>query len=105
MRFTHRQGVASLVHFFVVVADLLLLLRVVLRFFNGNPDATFVHWVYTSTATLLEPFRSVFTSAAAVHRGWVVDYTALFAMAVYALAGYLVLGLVDRWVGARGTRR
>lgn len=105
MRFTHRQGVASLVHFFVSVAELLLLLRVVLRFFNGNPDATFVHWVYTSTSTLLEPFRAIFTSAGSVSRGWVVDYPALFAMAVYALAGYLVLGLVDRWVGTRGARR
>jgi uncharacterized protein YggT (Ycf19 family) len=105
MRFTHRQGVASLVHFFVVVAELLLLLRVVLRFFNGNPDATFVHWVYASTSTLLEPFRAIFTSAGGVSRGWVVDYPALFAMAVYAIAGYLVLGLVDRWVTVRGTRR
>ena len=104
MRFTHRQGVASLVHFFVMVAELLLLLRVVLRFFNGNPDATFVHWVYTSTNTLLEPFRNIFTSTGVINRGWVVDYTALFAMAVYALAGLLALGLVDRWVGAR-TRR
>jgi len=104
MRFTHRQGVASLVHFFVVVTELLLLLRVVLRFFNGNPDATFVHWCYTSTATLLEPFRAVFPSYNAVSRGWVVDYVAIFAMAVYALAGYLVLGLVDRWVARSGRR-
>jgi uncharacterized protein YggT (Ycf19 family) len=105
MRFTHRQGVASLVHFFVSVATLLLLLRAVLRFFNGNPDATFVHWVYTSTNTLLEPFRAIFPSAGTVHRGWVVDYPALFAMAVYALAGYLVLGLVDRWVARPAGRR
>lgn len=105
MRFTHRQGVASLVHFFVSVAEVLLLLRVVLRFFNGNPDATFVHWVYTSTSTLLEPFRNIFTSAGVIHRGWVVDYTALFAMAVYALAGYLALGLVDRWVARPASRR
>lgn len=98
MRFTHRQGVASLVHFFVVTAELLLALRVVLRFFNGNPDATFVHWCYTSTATLMEPFRAVYTNPAVTQRGWVVDYAALFAMAVYALAGYLAVGLADRWV-------
>jgi len=104
MRFTHRQGVASLVHFFVSVAEVLLLLRVVLRFFNGNPDASFVHWAYATTNTLLEPFRVIFTSAGTVSRGWVVDFPTLFAMAVYALAGYLALGLVDRWVGAR-TRR
>ncbi|HVO86534.1 MAG TPA: hypothetical protein VMT23_02260 [Candidatus Binatia bacterium] len=101
MRFTHRTGVASLVHFFVVTAELLLLLRVALRFFNGNPDATFVHWCYTSTATLLEPFRAVFPSYNVVNRGWVVDYVAIFAMAVYALAAFLALGLTDRWTAKR----
>lgn len=98
MQFSHKQSVAWMVHFFVGVAELLLALRVVLRFFNGNPDATFVHWCYTSTAVLLEPFRNVFTSTGVLQRGWVVDYVALFAMAVIALAGYLALGLVNRWV-------
>jgi uncharacterized protein YggT (Ycf19 family) len=105
MRIYHRTGVASVVHFFVGLAELLLLLRVVLRFFNGNPDASFVHWVYTNTNVLLEPLRSIFTSATLVHRGWVVDYPALLAMAVYALVGYLVLGLVDRWVGVPAAAR
>jgi uncharacterized protein YggT (Ycf19 family) len=99
MRIYHRAGVASVVHFFVGVAELLLLLRVVLRFFNGNPNASFVHWCYTTTATLLEPLRAIFPSVGQVHSGWVVDFPALLAMAIYALAGYLVLGLVDRWVG------
>ena len=97
MQYTHKQGVATLVNFFVGVAELLLLLRVVLRFFNGNPDATFVNWAYTSTQTLLEPFRAVFTSTDLVNRGWVVDYVALFAMAVYAAAGYLLLSMVAKW--------
>jgi len=101
MQYTHKQSVAAVTHFFVGVAELLLALRVVLRFFNGNPNATFVHWCYTSTAVLLEPFRNVFTSVGVVNRGWVVDYVALFAMAVYAIAGYLVLGLAVRWAGKK----
>ena len=98
MQYSQKQMVAWMVDLFVGVAELLLALRVVLRFFNGNPDATFVHWCYTSTAVLLEPFRNVFTTTGAVTRGWVVDYVALFALAVYAMAGYLALGLVNRWV-------
>jgi uncharacterized protein YggT (Ycf19 family) len=104
MRFTHRQGVASLVHFFVTVVEMLLLLRVALRFFNGNPDATFVHWCYASTSTLLEPFRAVFTSYNVVQRGWVVDYVALFAMAVYALAGWMAVALIARWATSKRAR-
>lgn len=98
MPFTHRQSVAGVVHFFVGVAELLLLLRVVLRFFNGNPDASFIHWCYTSTQTLLEPLRGVFPhSFDTINRGWVVDYVALFAMAAYAVAGYLAVALAARW--------
>ena len=97
MQYSHKQMVAWMVHFFVGTAELLLALRVALRFFNGNPNATFVHWCYNSTSTLLEPFRAVFTSTGVVNRGWVVDYAALFAMAVYAVAGYMVLSLAANW--------
>lgn len=89
---------AGMVNLFVGVAELLLVLRVVLRFFNGNPDATFVHWVYTNTQVLLEPLRNFFTTSDAVSRGWSVDFVALAAMAFYATAGYLLVGLVGRWV-------
>lgn len=94
-----KQSVAGMVNLFVGLAELLLVLRVVLRFFNGNPEATFVHWVYANTQVLLEPVRNVFTSTSVVSNGgWVVDYVALFAMAFYVVAGYLVIGLVGRWV-------
>lgn len=94
----NRQAVDQLVSLFVWLAELLLLVRVVLRFFNSNPDATFVHWVYTNTQVLLEPLRNVFISTGVVERGWVVDYVALAAMAFWATVGYLVVGLVSRWV-------
>ena len=94
----NRQAVDQLVSLFVWLAELLLLVRVVLRFFNANPDATFVHWVYTNTQVLVEQLRNVFTSTDVVARGWVVDYVALAAMAFWATVGYLVVGLVSRWV-------
>src|SRR5574338_657407 len=98
MPFTHRQSVSGLVHFFVGIAEILLLLRVALRFFNGNPDATFIHWAYTVTQPLLEPLRGVFPSSYnVVNRGWVVDFVALFAMVAYAVAGYFVVAAMTRW--------
>lgn len=93
-----KQSMTGMVNLFVGLAELLLVFRVVLRFFNGNPDATFVHWVYTNTQVLLEPLRNVFTSSGVVERGWVVDYVALAAMAGWAVVGYMVVGLVNRWV-------
>lgn len=100
MQYSPKQMATMTVTWFVGVAELLLALRVVLRFFNGNPDATFVHWCYTTTATLLEPFRAVFTSTGVVERGWVVDYVALFAMAAYAAAAVVAMG----WVRAAKDR-
>lgn len=97
MRFTHRQSVNSMVHFFVGVAELLLLLRVALRFFNANPDASFVHWAYANTNVLLEPVRGVFPGFSVVSRGWVVDYVALFAMVAYAAFGYLLISFMANW--------
>jgi len=91
VRHTHRYSAVGLVGFFVGTAELLLTLRVALRFFNGNPDATFVHWCYTNTQVLLEPFRGIFPSYNVVTLGWVVDYVAIFAMAVYMVAAYVVI--------------
>ena len=97
MQLSMKQLVTWKIQFFVGVAELLLILRVALRFFNGNPNASFVHWAYTSTQPLLEPFRAVFTSSGAVNRGWVVDFVALLAIAVYGAAGVLLLGVLGRW--------
>lgn len=101
MPFTHRQSVASMVHFFVGAAEILLLVRIVLRFFNGDPGATFVNWVYNVTAPLLEPLRGVFPSYDVVNRGWVVDYIALFAMVAYAVGGYILVAVLGRWANKK----
>src|SRR5258708_5187974 len=93
-----KQSVAGMVNLFVGLAELVLVLRWVLRFFNATPDATFVHWVYGNTQVLIEPLRNFFTTSDVVARGWVVDFVALAAMAFYASLGYLVVGLVSRWV-------
>ncbi|OGL34437.1 hypothetical protein A3F65_00335 [Candidatus Saccharibacteria bacterium RIFCSPHIGHO2_12_FULL_47_16b] len=87
-QYSPKQVANSMLMLFVGLTEMLLTLRVALRFFNANPDASFVNWAYTQTQTLLEPFRAVFTSTDVVLRGWVVDYVALFAMAAYAVAGY-----------------
>lgn len=94
----NRQMVANMVNVFVGLAELLLLLRVVLKFFFTTAGGGFVHWAYSTTDVLLSPFRAVFTDATATPGNWYVDWVALFAMAVYMAGGYLLVGLVTRWV-------
>ncbi len=85
-KYSMSQMVDWKIQLFTLSAELLLFVRVIVRFFNGNPDAQFVHWVIGATNVLLEPFRAVFNVMDVPARGWVVDYPALFAMAVYGMA-------------------
>ncbi len=93
---SNRAMVGHLVNLFVVVTELLLLLRVILKFAVAEADSGFVEWAFTSTNTLLEPFRAVFVDPTQTIGSWYVDFAALFAMAVYAAAGYTVISLVSR---------
>jgi uncharacterized protein YggT (Ycf19 family) len=83
----------GLINFVLIIVEAFLLLRVILRFFAANPTNSFVHWVYTSSSTLIEPFRGIFPTEV-IGNNHVVDFTALFAMLVYGLIGLAFLGLV-----------
>jgi flagellar biosynthesis protein FlhB len=86
----HEFSVASMTNLFLTLAELLLLVRVVVHFFFTASGGSFFHWVSYSTDVLLNPFRGVFVNPA------------LFAMAVYAALGSLLMGLA---VWNFGTRR
>jgi hypothetical protein len=98
----HEFSVASMTNLFLTLAELLLLVRVVVHFFFTASGGSFFHWVSYSTDVLLNPFRGVFVNPTAVPGHWYVDFPALFAMAVYAALGSLLMGLA---VWNFGTRR
>jgi len=85
--------VSAIINFFTGLVELFLALRFIFRFFAANPHNGFVQWVYSSSGTLLEPFRSIFPTEV-VGRNHVVDFTALFAMVVYAIFAALVVWIV-----------
>jgi len=66
---------------------------VILRLFAANQDAPFVRWIYEVTMPLLYPFRGIFPSPAATG-GYVLELPTIFALILYALAGYLIVGLI-----------
>lgn len=84
--------IAGFINFFVGIAELFLGLRVVLRLFGANPDNAFVQFVYDSSSVLLDPFRGIFPTQD-ISPGGVVDFSALFAMLVYALVGMAFMAL------------
>ena len=100
----NRQGVAHLINTFVGLAELLLLLRVFMKFFFTSAGGGFTQWSFYVTDTLLAPFRGVFPNPTHTPGNWYVDWVALFAMAVYAAAGYLLICLCWRWSPASTAR-
>lgn len=92
-----KQMVARMADIFVSLAELLLTLRVVLKFFFTNAGGGFVQWAYSTTDVLLAPFRVVFPNPTHTPGNWYVDWVALFAMAVYMAAGYMLYNVAVRW--------
>lgn len=89
----HSFFLSWLIHLAVGIAEAILALRIVLRLFDANPLTPFVHWIYTTSETLLFPFRGVFPSGV-IGRGYVLDFTALFALIIYAIAGAFLVFVV-----------
>jgi uncharacterized protein YggT (Ycf19 family) len=84
----------GLINFVLAIVEIFLGLRVILRFFAANPTSSFVHWIYTSSNTLLEPFRGIFPTEV-IGKNHVVDFSALFAMLVYGLIALAFLALLS----------
>jgi YGGT family protein len=93
----NKQMVARAIDVFVNLAMVLLTLRVVLKFFFTTAGGGFVHWAFSTTDVLLAPFRVVFPGTTQTPGNWYVDWVALFAMAVYMAAGYLLYNVAVRW--------
>jgi uncharacterized protein YggT (Ycf19 family) len=103
MRPTYRPMyyLSSLIYLVVGLAEVVLLLRIVLRLFAANPTASFVHWTYTTSDTLLQPFRGIFPSTV-IDKAYVLDFTALFALIVYGLFGSVLVYVVE-WIDRAAT--
>ncbi len=83
-----------LVDLFIALVEIILGLRVIFRLFSANPDNSFVHWIYSTSGDLMAPFRGIFP-VAHLGNGVVLDFSAIFAMIVYAIIGYLIVSLLN----------
>ncbi|OGG57055.1 hypothetical protein A3D71_02755 [Candidatus Kaiserbacteria bacterium RIFCSPHIGHO2_02_FULL_55_20] len=98
--------VLSFLDFAIVAVELLLGLRVILRFLGANPATGFVSWLYSITEQLLSPFAAAFP--AAVYDGmYVVEFSAISAMIIYACIGWFIMKIFMFFVSfvARPKRR
>ncbi len=67
--------------------------RILLRLFGASPQAPFVNWIYETSTPLLSPFAGMFPSPR-LQGGFVVEFSALFGLLVYAFIAYGVTELI-----------
>lgn len=77
----------------VLFGIIVLGLRVFLLAFSANAATPFVHFIYNTSATFLNPFRGIFPPKPVGETGY-LDVAAIFAMIIYALIGWGFSALV-----------
>jgi hypothetical protein len=84
---------ARLVYYVFGAIEILIAARFMLLLFGANAKAGFVAFVYGLSAPFMAPFTAVFKTQTAA--GATFEWSALVALAVYALAGWGIVTLVN----------
>ena len=98
------RAITYLIYFFVIVAEIILVIGFFLLLFGANPTAGFTQWAYRNLDRVMAPFRGIFapielgTTSADVDA--VFDTSVLFAMIVYGIVA-LALSALTRWLSQR----
>lgn len=77
----------------ISVVQIIIGLGIILKLF-GAKDVPFVRAVYTLEKPLLAPFRGMFQPAI-LSPHYSLDLSALFALIIYSIIGYVLIKLVD----------
>lgn len=86
--------VVFIINTLIAVTESLLGVRFFLKLLGASDAAPFVRWIYETSQSLLEPFANMFPSPS-IGRLFVVEFTTLFAMIVYAAVGYFAVRLFE----------
>lgn len=82
----------SIINFVFGIIAALIGLRIILRLFGASPAAPFVDWVFDTSQPLIAPFQGMFPSPV-IEGQFVIEFSSLFALVIYAFVGYLLTDL------------
>lgn len=82
------------------VIELLILVRFVLELFGANTQSMFVQWVQQLSGIFMAPFNAIFGTQTV--NGATFEWSALVAIAVYALIAWLIVALIRAVTPVRG---
>lgn len=78
----------------MAIVEGFLAFRFLLKLFGANANNAFVAWIYDMSAVLLAPFRGIFPATVFENR-YVLEFSTLFAMMMYAIVGLVLLFLIN----------
>lgn len=83
--------IARVISIILTIVQIILLLFIVLKLFSAG-NVPFVNWIEGLSSPLLVPFRGMFQPVTFSGK-YVLDLSALFALIVYSIIGYVLVRL------------
>jgi hypothetical protein len=84
----------TIINFIINLVEGLIGLRIVLKLFGASTTASFTRWVYETSDQLISPFIGMFPSPR-LSGGFIIEFSALFALLVYAFIAYLIIAIIE----------
>ncbi len=91
-----RQGVKRFIMTLTTIVVILLILRLIFRFFGANESNVFVNLIYMITNPLVWPFQAIFPDLefGGLGENGVLEAESLIAIVIWSLVGWLIGRLV-----------
>ncbi len=97
------RALILIIEFILGVIEFFILFRIILKLFGANPNTSFVSWIYETSRGLIAPFAGIFPSPV-IDGAFVIEFSSIFALIVYALIGYFIVELV-MYIGYTSSNR
>lgn len=91
--FISPQIIIVLSNLLINLVEGILGLRIILKMFGASTSAPFVRWIYETSQPLLTPFIGMFPSPT-LTGGFILEFSALFAVMFYLFIGYVVTEVI-----------
>src|SRR4051794_28597807 len=96
---TGARVIVLVIYAILMTYVVILLIAFFLQLFGASPTASFVDWIYTATARIMQPFRGMFPIQQVTSKS-VFNGSLLFAVVIYWLLALLLHAVVD-WLSDR----
>jgi uncharacterized protein YggT (Ycf19 family) len=96
--------VSRLINAVMNVVEAIIGVHIILKLFSANSDTPFVQWIFSISEPLLRPFRGIFDDVIFQDQ-YVLDLSAVFALIIYSIIGYLIMTIVKAIGGGRRRKK